>query len=423
MEIIGFLDEPKRNVQGGLYRGRMALPGVQWTGTGTDAFATFTVTADQLADAAENRLLWTDQSVQRGVSPLAPRGVATELAVADGYPDTKTYIFDASNADDMVEKLLRGDRLFLNPLVWNMRPKEFSAFWCKEEASIFVYAGRIYLPDSHHRHQAIIKAVRATRDHPSHFTKFSGDRQFKVELYFLDKEGEGNYFFDKNQRPKPVAKSKAYDLTTMDDLSLLAKRVIQKSPSLENGVNRVTDRLSRKSPYFITLSTLREMMKTYAGTEEIDEAGLEGLAYVGAEFFEMLSEVRPELRPRMQVIDQDSIAAAAVVMHGYAALMRDYNLDIAKLGAVKAKQYWRGKLRIFASECRFQIGSWSGDFFNKENPAWINAGIVKLGKRGKLDVLNTGGARAQVAELLRSRLRSSGDGIGAAEEISGAESR
>ena len=142
MQVRGLLPEPKRDVHGGVYRGRLTLPGVQWTGTGAEAFATVTITAEQLADAAESRMLWTDQSVQRGINPAAPRGLQSSLPVADGYPDKRNYIFDAANADDMAEKLLGGERLFLNSLVWNLRPGDFTAHWSSDEQSIFLYTGK-----------------------------------------------------------------------------------------------------------------------------------------------------------------------------------------------------------------------------------------------------------------------------------------
>src|SRR3954447_18058009 len=104
--INGFLKKPRRNARESLYRGRLVLPDVQWTGRGEDSFATCTMTVGELADAMESRLLWTDQSVQRGISPSAPGGVPRELTLADGYPDTTRYIFDAANADNMADKLL-----------------------------------------------------------------------------------------------------------------------------------------------------------------------------------------------------------------------------------------------------------------------------------------------------------------------------
>jgi hypothetical protein len=295
IEIDGFLSKPKQTASRKLYRGRFTCPDVQWTGSGGDAMATFTATAEEIADAADAGLIWTDQDVQRGIVPGIEPKPDREICLRDGYPAPGKYIFNASNADVMAEKLLAGEKLFLNPLIWNLRPGDFEAFWDADEAAIYVYSGRIYLPDSHHRHQAIVKAVRLWRESPRDHPKFKGDKQFKIELYFLSKDDEGNYFFDKNNRDAPTAKSKGYDLTTMDDLSLLAKQVIQNTPALSGNVNRVTDRLTASNPQVITLSTLREMMKTFAPDEVIDASELNGMSLVASAFYEKLASVRPEL--------------------------------------------------------------------------------------------------------------------------------
>ncbi len=406
INVKGFLLEPKRLPDGDVYSGRVKLPGVQWTGSNSDLFATVTVTADQLADAADNRLLWTDQSVQRGLQPTVPPGTPRELAVADGYPNRQYYIFDYAKADEIASKLLHGERLFLSPLVWNLRPGRFTAHWAESESAIYLYSGKVYLPDSHHRHQAIIKAVRTARDSPDAFPTFSTERQFKVELYFLDREAEGDYFFDKNQRPKPVAKSKAYDLSTQDDLSVLAKRVLEKSPALNAGVNRVTDRLSRKAPYFMTLSTLREVMRTFAGSTEVEEAELDGLAVVAAEFFDMLADVRPELRVGTPHQQRDStLAAAAVMMHGYGALMSDYALDLGRMGRRQGQEAWSERLARLSPSVLFHSGPWRGDFFSKHNPLWLRYGIMKEDPdTGRITTFNSGGTRARAARILRSYL-------------------
>jgi DNA-sulfur modification-associated len=406
LDVRGFLREPKRNANQSIYRGRLALPAIQWTGTGSDIFATATITMDQLADAAESRILWTDQSVQRGIKPTAPKGTPRELPLSDGYPDNHLYIFDAPNADDITDKLLHSARLFLNPLVWNLRPGTFEAHWSEDDDELFLYSGRVFLPDSHHRHQAILKAVRAYRDHPSGFPKFDPNRQFKVELYFLNREDEGNYFFDKNQRPRPTALSKAYDLTTEDDLSTLAKRVLDLSPRLDAGVNRATDRLSKKAPHFLTLSTLRELMRTFAASSEVEETELEGLAVVAAEFLDMLALVRPELRVETtQAEREDSLASSAVMMHGYAALMRDYSLDLASLGPEKARRLWTERLEKLAPEHPYFSNGWTGDFLSKANPLWAEIGITKQNpETHRIIVANTGGARARAGRALRRYL-------------------
>jgi hypothetical protein len=412
--IKGFRRQGKRTAGGSLYRGRFTCHDIQWTGEGEDILGTFTITAEELADAAENRLLWTDQDVQRGIRPDVSPTPERELAVGDGYPDPKLYIFDANNADDIAEKLLRGERLFLTPLVWNLRPGTFEAYWDKTKASLYLYNGRIYLPDSHHRQQAILKAVRAYRDSKSSSPKFSPDKQFKIELYFLSREDEGNYFFDKNQRPRPTAKSKAYDLTTLDDLSLLAKKVVEMSNALRDNVNRVTDRLTARNPQVITLSTLREMMKSVAPRESLDDPEIEGIATVAATFYDLLAEARPELG-RMEASDRRTvrerlIVDAAVMMHGYASLMRRFNESIAKRGVMYAGNEWRTKLKRVSTDKEYTYGIWRGDFFDKSNPLWQRIGVVKPGKDGtKLTVLNTGAARSECGRVLRQFTAIDGD--------------
>jgi hypothetical protein len=404
--IPGFRKSFKQTAGKKIYRGRFSCPDVQWAGEGAELLATFTITAEQIADAAENRLLWTDQNVQRGIQPGVEPKPETELCLADGYPDPKKYVFDSEKADQITDKLLSGEKLFLSPLVWNLRPGHFEAYFNHADAELYVYEGKVYLPDSHHRHQAINKAVRIFRESPREFPRFSLERQFKVELYFLAREDEGNYFFAKNQLPKPTAKSKAYDLTTIDGLSLLAKRTIDKSKSLNENVNRVTDRLTASNPQVMTLSTLREMMKSFASSDEVDPPELEGLSQIAADFYELLVAVRPELgkleRPQRRKVREQLVVDAAVMMHGYAALMKDYNRDLATFGVAKAAKEWQNRLKMLSAEKEYVFRKWSGDLFDKKNPLWQALGIVKPGKDGlSLTVLNTGAARSECGRVLR----------------------
>lgn len=348
IDIKGFVNEPKTTASGKIFQGRFICHDVQWMGEGAETLSTFTITAEEIAAAAESRVLWTDQDVQRGIKQTLNVKPPKELPLCDGYPDPDLYVFDSVNADDICEKLLSGSKLFLNPLVWNIRPGQFEAYWDQKSMDIYLYSGNIYLPDSHHRQQAILKAVRTWREAPTSYPRFSPSKQFKIELYFLSKEDEGNFFYDKNQRPKPTAKSKAYDLTTLDDLSVLAKRVISKSVALNNNVNRVTDRLSAKNPQVITLSTLREMMRQFAASDALDQVEMEGLSATAAQFFDLLASVRKELgvlEPRERRKCRETlIVDSAVMMHGYAALMKDYGESISKDGSRTALDVFRRKL-------------------------------------------------------------------------------
>ena len=408
-KIEGLLPEPKMSASGKPYKGLFVCDGVQWTGEGADTLATFTITAGELADAAQSQMLWTDQDVQRGIEPHAPSGTPKELSLGSGYPEDGLYIFDHKNADDIVEKLLSGDQLFLSPLVWNLRPKHFSAYWNADEASLYIYSGKVYIPDAHHRQQAIIKAVKAWRECPDDYKKFSESKEFKVDLYFLSREDEGNYFFDKNQRPKPTAKSKAYDLTTHDDLSLLAKKMVDASPHLSGNVNRVTDRLTAKNAQVVTLSTIRNMMRIFAADRDLDRSEIDGLAFAAADFYDLIAEVRPELGLRdlaeRKKIRQDLIVDSGTMMHGYAALARDYYDDAVKLGTHDARNKWRKKLSRLAPTRRYSFSNWSGDVFEKTNPVWLRVGVVKAAAtEGKFSAVNNGAAQSAATRVLRQLL-------------------
>jgi hypothetical protein len=410
-KIKGFLKKAQTVAGKRIYTGRFTFQSVQWAGEGDEALATFTITAGELCDMAESNLLWTDQDVQRGMRPEVTPKPQRELSVGAGFPDPKAYIFDADKADDITEKLLRGERLFLSPLIWNLRPDAFQAYFDKSKSSVYFYSGRLYLPDSHHRQQAIVKAVREFRDSPTAYPRFSEQMEFMVELYFLSRENEGNYFFDKNQRPKPTANSKAFDLTTADDLSMLAKRVIDKSKALTGNVNRVTDRLTAKNPQVMTLSTLREMMKDLTVHDSLDSTELEGLAQVAASFYDLLAEIRPELGvidvANRKLFRERSVSEAAVMMHGYASLMSEYNSSLTDLGARAARVEWKGKLERLGSNIQYRFGTWRGDFFDKANPLWQKVGVVKPSRKSqRLTVINTGGARSECGRVLRQLVAS-----------------
>jgi DNA-sulfur modification-associated len=404
--ISGFRDSPQTVASGAPYAGRLCCDDVQFTGDGGDAIATFTITVRQLVDAAESSMLWTDQDMQRGIKPEVASKVDRELSLARGYPDSKTYVFNAESADEMTEKLLHGQRLFINPLVWNLRPSHFQAFFDEVLRKIYIYSGRIYLPDSHHRHQAILKAAATYNQAPNEYPKFDLGKQFKVELYFLKREDEGNYFFDKNQRPTPTAKSKAYDLTSLDDLSILAKRVIELTACLQLNVNRVTDRLTANNPNVVTLSTLRESLKSAAEVDGLDEVEMEGIAQVASKFFSMLVDIRPEIGqlsvPQRKAVRAASLVDAPVMFQGYGALIADFNLAVSKLGMATASEQWREKLHNLSANVKYTDGSWSGDLYEKENPTWSRLGIIKPGLTGQPTVNNNRGARLQVAKVLRA---------------------
>ena len=133
------------------------------------------------------------------------------------------------------------------------------------------------------------------------------------------------------------------------------------------------------------------------------------LATVAAQFYDMLAVVRPELSLQDVVarrnIRADLIVDAAVMTHGYAAVMKDYNSDIAHLGPTKARERWRGLLEALSKENEFHYGNWKGEIFDKKNSLWSTVGVLRIGPDlRKITVLNTGAARGECGRVLRQLL-------------------
>ena len=154
-------------------------------------------------------------------------------------------------------------------------------------------------------------------------------------------------------------------------------------------------------------------MKAITTTEALDEPEIEGLARVAATFYDLLAGIRPELglmdQPDRREVRNRLIVDAAVMMHGYAALMRDFNDAISEAGLRRATKEWGVKLNRLAAHHKYSLVNWTGDLFEKQNPLWQRVGVVKPGRDGKkLTVLNTGAARSECGRVLRQLLATEG---------------
>lgn len=409
--VPDLLPKPLARRGGGIYRGRYSVRNPQWVLNPDDLHATAAVTVRDLVDAAENRLIWTDQVVQRGIRPGREEAAEVELSLGDGYPDPATYVFYPEKADDIAEKLLSGQSsLKLSPLVWNLRPGRFQAAVDQEADpdQLYLYRGRIYLPDGHHRHQAILKAYRTWEEAPGDYPNFDAERLFTLDIYFMSRRDEAEYFFQKNWLPQQVERSKSFDLTEQDALAVLAKRVIEHAPNLQGNVNRVTDRLAASNPQVVTLSTLREAMRTAVGTDALTEQEIADRAVALARFWELLAEVRPELGKlavdQRREVRRGSMAGQAVMMHGYAELMRRFLADSDAVGLDDAIAKWRELLARLRADDEYTHDGWTGDFLSRANPIWRERGVLQTTKSGAQTVSNVRQTREQVAEALVARL-------------------
>jgi hypothetical protein len=413
--VPDILPKPLERRAGGVYTGRFQIANPQWMLNPDDLHATAALTVRDIATAADNGLIWTDQLVQRGIKPEAEGGQPdVELSLAAGYPDSSVYVFESEKASAIAQKLLEGDTtLRLSPLVWNLRPGAFQAAVDEGdgETELYLYRGRIYLPDGHHRHQGIVRAFRLWEEAPGDYPNFDPNRLFTVDLYFMSRRDEAEYFFQKNWLAWRVARSKSYDLTEQDPPSVLAKRVIEQAESLKGNVNRVTDQLAASNPQVLTLSTLREMMNRVLDTDSLTEEEVENTAELLAAFWEMLVAVRPELghldTKERRESRRQSMAGQAVAMYGYAELMRRFLADVDEKGEEAATAAWEKRLKKLRADQKYthRAPKFSGDFLARDNPLWVERGVLQTTKSGKQTVSNTRQTRDQMAEALVSRLK------------------
>jgi DNA-sulfur modification-associated len=403
-------DAPLLRRSGEPYKGRFQIRNPQWIVNKDDLHATVSASIRDIVTAAENGLIWTDQTVQRGVKPEREGQVPVELPLSEGFPDPKSYIFSAEKAEAIAERLLSGDKLRLSPLVWNFRPGRFEVALDDVDGIewLYLYRGRIYLPDGHHRHQGIVRAYRLWEETPDDFPAFDPDDEFTLDIYFMSRQDEAEYFFQKNWLPLSVERSKSFDLTEDDSLAVLAKLVIDKSDSLSGNVNRVTDRLSASNPQVVTLSTLREVMHHAVGESALTTRDIDDLSVQIAWFWDSLSHVRNELG-HLEVEERrhsrkHSMGAQAVMMFGYAELLRLYleQLETEEEGVVRAR--WLGLLRALDPGLEYTHSDWTGDFFDRKNPLWQEVGVLQLTKSGGQTVSNVRQTRDRVGLELVKRL-------------------
>jgi len=151
------------------------------------------------------------------------------------------------------------------------------------------------------------------------------------------------------------------------------------------------------------------MMKAFSPHESLGEGEVDGLADIAATFYDMLVAARPELGvveiAQRRTARQQFLSESAVMMHGYAALMKDFHKDLVTTGTVVATETWKRRLERLRAERRYSFGPWSGDLFDKANPLWQRVGVIKPGRSDdKVTVVNTGGARIACGRVLRQLL-------------------
>lgn len=138
-------------------------------------------------------------------------------------------------------------------------------------------------------------------------------------------------------------------------------------------VEILSAQLSRNSAKMVTFGTLTEALKiAFPAISEGDLA--DTLDYI-VQFLDALHDVRPaelsllSVAHRQSVRDK-SVADQAVLWHGY--------FHLAGWLRKNAPDTWREDLRALAEPVTYQHNgkTFNGDLFSRENPVWIESGVM-----------------------------------------------
>jgi hypothetical protein len=271
---------------------------------------------------------------------------------------------DLEKVERWAEQLVQG-KAYFGQLTWNFRPEECAVEYDEATRTLTIKSGKGTIPDSRHRHLAILKAVES-RERGSGFDL---QRKFSVKIYTVPASEENRLFFAMNQEGQKADATRSKWLHREGAIRLAAK-LVEKSPHLRDNVDVVRDRLSRRNPRLCAFNTLGRAFDEYWGDKEWDEgeATFQKAVDFLMEFWDGLVKVRPELGrlklEERQKVRDSSLSESAIALTAYVGIARklmDDKLGLASLKKLGEKDHIKGK----------QV-----DYFSRENPIWETIGVL-----------------------------------------------
>jgi len=294
---------------------------------------------------------------------------------------TRKLILDSEKVDRWAEQLINGEA-YLGQLSWNFRVEETKVEYNDQDRTLTIASGAATIPDSYHRHMAILKAVESRGKGSS----FNLDRKFSVKIYHVPAAEENRIFYAMNQEGQKADPSRSKWLHQVG-MTKLAGELVKRSPHLTDNVDVVRDRLSRRNPRLCAFNTLSSAFENHWSNVNPDDAvALESEVEYLNKFWEKLVTVRPELGkldlPRRQKVREALLVDSALAIHAYIAIarrMREQGVALGALDKLAGKVTVRGKVV---------------DIFARENEVWEKTGVlVPKTKRDGSRALNLRNAR------------------------------
>lgn len=310
------------------------------------------VTARDISQLYKTGFLKIDDDRQRGIDSV-----------------TGLRIMDDEKVDRWAEQLLKGEA-YLGQLSWNFRKDETILEYDETTKSLKIGAGAATIPDSGHRHKAILKAAESVQKGSS----FSLERKVSVRIYNVPASEENRIFYAMNQEGKKADPTRSKWLHRIG-ATKIAGALTEQCPSLRDNVDTIRDRLSKKNPRLCAFNTLSGAFEAYwSDCDAENEQALQADVDYVVQYWNKLAEVRPELSKldiaRRKKVRETLLVDSALAISAYVAIarkIRERGLPITVLEKLGEPS------RIALPDGE---GTREFDLFSRENPMWEHLGIL-----------------------------------------------
>jgi len=308
----------------------------------------------------------------------------------DAGPQGARRSLDRAKVQNWFNQLILGEAYF-GQLCWNLRKGETVLNYDEENRSLTFDASGVTIPDSYHRHKAILKAVENVK----HGTRFDQDRLFSLRIYNVSASEETKIFYAMNQEVRK-ADSTWSKWSNPEGVTKIARAFVEGSRHLRGNVDTAQDRISQRSSklcVFITLS--RAFEEHWFNRNPDNEASLQIDVNYLVGFWDKLVEVRRELgtldiRNRQQVRDELLVDSALAISAYIAIAWRMYQqgIELTVLEKLGHEVNVNGKMI---------------NYFSRDNPLWKDIDVLVPWRSG-LKVGNSRTSRQNMLEAISEQV-------------------
>jgi hypothetical protein len=339
------------------------------------------VTAHDISQLYKTGFLKVDDDRQRGVDSV-----------------TGKRIIDDEKVEKWAEQLVTGEA-YLGQLSWNFRKDETSLEYDEAKRSLKIGAGAATIPDSGHRHMALLKAAESA----ARGSKFKLERKVSVRIYNVPASEENRIFYAMNQEGKKADPTRSKWLHRLG-ATKIAGALAEQCPSLRDNVDTIRDRLSKKNPRLCAFNTLSGAFEAYWGDCNPDEEdAFKAAVDFVVLFWNKLATVRPELAKlditRRKRVRETLLVDSALAISAYVAIarkMQDRQIDLSLLE--RLGQPVTAIFKVADGTQRREV-----DLFSRENPIWEQIGVlVPSPQKSGQNVFTLRNARQTRAAMLKT---------------------